>query len=106
MNRPVALVCSMAAILLGLGLCAPAEAQPHRGYEYPHHRHHHRHYAREGHGNCLRFNKTTGTIAGAGVGGLAGNAIIGGTGGLLVGAAAGGLAGHELAHNGRKHCRR
>ena len=32
-------------------------------------------------------------------------AVVGGTGGLLVGAAAGGLAGHELARNGRKHCR-
>jgi len=55
-----------------------------------------------GPGNCLRFNKTTGSVAGAVGGGLLGHAIIGGPGGLLVGAAAGGLAGHELAHNRRK----
>ncbi|WP_420382121.1 hypothetical protein [Novosphingobium sp.] len=67
-----------------------------------HYRYHHRH--RSGHGNCLRFNKTTGSVAGAVGGGLLGHALLGGTGGLLVGAAAGGLAGHELAHNRRKRC--
>lgn len=58
-----------------------------------------------GHGHCLRFNKTTGAIAGAVGGGLLGKAVIGGTGGVLVGAAAGGVAGHSLAHNRRKKCR-
>ena len=74
---------------LALAVSAPAEA------------HHYRHY-QSGHGNCLRFNKTTGSVAGAVGGGLLGHAIIGGLGGFLVGAAAGGLAGHELAHNRRK----
>ena len=103
MKQPIRLGCSMALITLGLGLSAQAGAQDHRWHEYRHH--HHRYYHREGHGHCLRFNKTTGTIAGVGVGGVVGHAVIGGPGGLLVGAAAGGLAGHELAHNGRKHCR-
>jgi osmotically inducible lipoprotein OsmB len=82
---------AMALALMGLTQSGPAEAR------------HYRHY-RSGHGNCLRFNKTTGSVAGAVGGGLLGHAIIGGTGGLLVGAAAGGLAGHELAHNRRKRC--
>lgn len=65
-----------------------------------------RHHARDpGHGKCLRFNKTTGAIAGGVAGGVLGKVVLGGTGGLLVGAAAGGLAGHELAHNRKKHCR-
>ncbi len=81
----------MALALVGLVCSAPAEARVH-------HRHHHA-------GNCLRFNKTTGTVAGAAAGGLLGHALLGGTGGLVVGAAGGGLAGHELAHNRRKHCR-
>lgn len=82
--------------IAALALSGPAEA-----------RHHDRHYrnARDGHGHCLRFNKTTGTVAGAVGGGLLGNVILGGTGGTLVGAAAGGVAGHELAHNRRKRCR-
>jgi uncharacterized protein YcfJ len=61
-----------------------------------------------GHGHCLRFNKTTGTVAGAIAGGLLGNVIAGGgnrTAGTLIGGAAGGLAGHTLARNGRKKCR-
>jgi uncharacterized protein YcfJ len=78
---------------------APAEA---------HHRHHHRTYAREDHGHCLRFDKTTGTVTGAVAGGLLGNTIAGHhnrTAGTFIGGAAGGLAGHELANNHRKHCR-
>ena len=101
MKQPTALAGLFTVALLGLGLSGPAAAQD-RWHDY---HHHHRYYEREGHGHCLRFNKTTGTIAGAGVGGLLGHAVVGGTGGVLVGAAAGGLAGHELAHNGRKHCR-
>jgi len=76
----------------GLCLAGPAEARRH-------------HHSDPGHGHCLRFNKTTGTVAGAVGGGLVGKAGVGGTGGVLVGAAAGGVAGHELAHNGRKRCR-
>jgi osmotically inducible lipoprotein OsmB len=78
--------------IAGLALATPAQAR--------HYRHHHD----RGHGNCLRFNKTTGSVAGAVGGGLLGNAIIGGTGGTLLGAAAGGVAGHELSHNRRKRC--
>ncbi|WP_353227835.1 glycine zipper 2TM domain-containing protein [Novosphingobium sp.] len=65
-----------------------------------------RHYVsqRDDHGRCLRFNKTTGTVAGAVGGGVLGNVLFGGTGGTLAGAAVGGLAGHELAHNRRKRC--
>ena len=107
MKFPLALGSSLVAALLGLSLSGAAEARPHRWHEYHRHHYHHHHPAyRHGHGGCLRFNKTTGTIAGVGVGGLVGHAVVGGTGGMLVGAAAGGLAGHELAHNGRKHCRR
>ena len=87
--------------IMGLGLSSPAEARYHHHH---HHHHHHYRYARSGHGHCLRFNKTTGTVAGAVGGGVLGHAIIGGPGGLLVGAAAGGIAGHELAHNRRKRC--
>lgn len=54
---------------------------------------------------CLRFNKTTGAIAGGAGGALLGKAILGGTTGLVVGAAAGGIAGHSLAKNGKKRCR-
>jgi len=61
-----------------------------------------------GHGRCLRFDKTTGTVAGAVGGGVLGS-LIGGhgnhTAGTLIGAAGGGLAGHELAKNGHKNCR-
>ncbi len=67
-------------------------------------RRHYRGYAR-GHGHCLRFDKTTGAVAGGVGGALLGGALIGGTGGTLAGAAAGALGGHALAHNGRKHCR-
>lgn len=90
---------SMAVAVAGLSVSGPAEAEPY------HHHHHYRHHYEEGHGHCLRFNKTTGTVAGVVGGGLLGRAIVGGPGGMLVGAAAGGLAGHELAHNRRKHCR-
>ena len=96
MKLPIFHAASLTAALLGLGLSIPAAAHPY---------YHHHHYAREGHGHCLRFNKTTGPVAGVVGGGLIGHALVGGPGGLLVGAAAGGLAGHELAHNGRKHCR-
>ena len=89
-KKPTA-TAAMALALIGLTLSGPAQAR------------HYRHY-RSGHGNCLRFNKTTGSVAGAVGGGLLGHAIIGGTGGLLVGAAAGGIAGHELSHNRRKRC--
>lgn len=90
---------ALAFTLLVLGLSGPAEARHH----HHHHGQHYR-YARDSHGRCLRFNKTTGTVVGVVGGGVLGNAIIGGTGGTLVGAAAGGIAGHELAHNRRKHC--
>ena len=80
----------------GAGLSSPALAR--------HYHHYHHRYARDDHGRCLRFNKTTGTVAGAVGGGLLGNAVFGGAGGTLAGAAVGGIAGHELAHNRRKHC--
>ena len=89
---------ALAIALMALGLASPVAARQH------HHRVDHDRYARDSHGHCLRFNKTTGTVVGAVGGGLLGRAIVGGPGGLLVGAAAGGLAGHELAHNRRKHC--
>jgi len=85
-------VSAMGVALVGACLSSPAEA-----------RHHHRHY-RSGHGDCLRFNKTTGTVAGAVGGGVLGKVLLGGPAGMVVGAAAGGIAGHELAHNRRKHC--
>ncbi len=93
MKRPNLFMRSVMIAIVGLSLSTPVEA-----------RHHRRHHNREGHGNCLRFNKTTGTVAGAVGGGVLGNVLVGGTGGTLVGAAAGGLAGHELAHNRRKRC--
>jgi hypothetical protein len=97
MKRPISFAGTMALAILGLSLAGPAQAHSRRWHEY--------HDARDDHGHCLRFNKTTGTVAGAVGGGLLGHAIVGGPGGLLVGAAAGGLAGHELSHNRRKHCR-
>jgi len=91
-------IAAIAAAIMGSSLSSPAEAKHHRRPV-----HHHRHVATH-QGNCLRFNKTTGTVAGAIGGGLIGNAVGGGTGGTIVGAAAGGLAGHELANNRRKRC--
>jgi hypothetical protein len=75
-----ALALTTLGVTLALAVSAPAKA------------HHYRHY-QSGHGNCLRLNKTTGSVARAVGGGLLGHAIIGGLGGFLVGAAAGGLAG-------------
>lgn len=96
--KPLRSLGALAIALMALGLSSPVEAR--------HHHHHVQHYryARDSHGRCLRFNKTTGAIAGGVGGAVLGHAIIGGPGGLLVGAAAGGIAGHELAHNRRKHC--
>jgi hypothetical protein len=81
----------------GLAFGSPAEAR--------HYRHHYHRSRDPGHGHCLRFNKTTGTLVGVAGGAVLGHAIFGGTGGTVVGAAAGGVAGHSLAHNGRKRCR-
>lgn len=99
MTLSPAFFASLAAAILAVGCSCAADAQ-----EQPHHyrHHHHRHYRNRQ--DCLRFNKTTGTIAGAGVGGLVGHAVLGGPAGFVVGAAGGGLAGHELARNGRKRC--
>ena len=97
MKQPISLAAPVVLAVLGLSLAGSAQAHSRRWHEH--------HDARYDHGHCLRFNKTTGTIAGAVGGGLLGRAAFGGTGGMLVGAAGGGLAGHELAHNGRKHCR-
>ncbi len=80
-----------ALVISALAFAAPAQA-----------RHHHR--LAQAHGRCLRFDKTTGTVAGAVGGGLLGKVAFGSPAGILGGAAAGGLAGHELARNGRKHC--
>jgi uncharacterized protein YcfJ len=88
-QRPLSVV---AAVLAAAALAVPAQAEAH-------HRHHYHHRD-----DCLRFNKTTGTVAGAAAGGLIGHAVLGGTGGLVVGAVGGGLAGHHLANNGRKRC--
>ncbi|WP_156424972.1 glycine zipper 2TM domain-containing protein [Novosphingobium fuchskuhlense] len=87
--------------IAGAGLATEAQAR-----HYRHHSHQSSQYrdARSDHGNCLRFNKTTGTVAGAVGGGLLGRAIFGGAGGTLGGAAVGGIAGHELANNRRKRC--
>ncbi|HEX7821910.1 MAG TPA: hypothetical protein VF463_14975 [Sphingobium sp.] len=86
-----------ALLATGLVMSAPADARKKR--------HHSTQVSkRDDHGNCLRFNKTTGAVAGAVGGGVLGNVIVGGTGGTLLGAAAGGLAGHELATNRRKRC--
>jgi len=101
MTLKVSAIGTIAVLVASIAITAPAEA-----------RHHYRHYryanADRGHGNCLRFDKTTGTVAGAVGGGLLGRVIAGHddrTAGTLIGAAGGGLAGHELARNGRKNCR-
>lgn len=73
----------MAAVILSTAV--PAQA-----------RHHH---------FCLRFNKTTGTAAGAVAGGLAAKGLVGGPVGIIAGAALGGVAGHSIAHDRPKHCR-
>lgn len=98
MNRKL-LTLAMAMPLAALTISAPADAR----------RHHYNRSAQvsrdRDHGNCLRFNRTTGAIAGAVAGGLLGRAIDhGGATGTLLGAGAGGLAGHSLARNGRKNC--
>lgn len=83
--------------LAAMGMVASVPADARR-------KHHTQVSKKNDHGNCLRFNKTTGTAAGAVAGGLLGNVVLGGTGGTLAGAAAGGLAGHELSTNRRKRC--
>ena len=90
-------VLSRAACLVavaGLLATVPADARTR-------HYHHHRD---PGHGRCLRFNKTTGAIAGAAGGAVLGKVVFGGPVAVVGGAAAGGLLGHHLAHNRRKHC--
>ena len=73
--------------------------------EAKHVRHHVAHRGDPGHGHCLRFNKTTGAIAGAAGGAVLGKVLFGGPVAVVAGAAAGGIAGHKLARNGRKNCR-
>ena len=92
-----------AATLAIAGLAVEAPAQAHHYYHHYYH-HNYTNHGDPGHGNCLRFNKTTGTVAGGVGGALLGRAIFGGTVGTVAGAAAGGLAGHTLARNGRKRC--
>ena len=93
-KSPLGFATTLAA-LASLSLATPAEAR--RTYNGT---------ARDpGHGHCLRFNKTTGAVAGGVGGALLGKAIFGGPVGVVAGAAAGGLGGHALAHNGRKRCR-
>jgi len=55
--------------VVGAGLSSPAQARHYRHY---HHRYSQYRDQRDDHGNCLRFNKTTGTVAGAVGGGLLG----------------------------------
>ncbi len=86
----------MALVATGLVMSGPADARrKHRTSHVS---------TKDDHGKCLRFNKTTGSVAGAVGGGVLGNVLVGGAGGTLLGAAAGGLAGHELANNRRKRC--
>ncbi|MET0360118.1 MAG: hypothetical protein ABW048_00040, partial [Sphingobium sp.] len=73
----------LAIVATGLVVSAPADARK---------KHHSQVSKKNDHGNCLRFNKTTGAVAGAVGGGLLGRAVVGGTGGTLLGAAAGGVA--------------
>ena len=96
------LLTSLVAAPLALSLLAtPAMAKRHHKHVTPRHQV----AARDDHGNCLRFNKTTGAVAGAVAGGLLGRAIDGGgSTGTIIGAGAGGLAGHSLARDGRKRC--
>lgn len=77
----------------GLVSAVPAEAKPRP--------HHHR---AQGHGNCLRFDKTTGAVAGGVGGAVLGNVLIGGPVATIAGGAAGAVAGHKLSRNGRKRC--
>ena len=52
---------------------------------------------------CANMDKqTAGTIGGAAIGGVAGNALIGGPLGVVGGAAAGGLIGHEVTKPSNK----
>ncbi len=92
MKKSALSLVALSVVVTGFSLAVPAEAR------------HHHYRSDRGHGNCLRFNKTTGTVAGAVGGGLLGRAAFGGAGGLLGGAAVGGLAGHELSNDRRKHC--
>lgn len=101
MNRKI-LGFIMAAPMAALLVSGPADARKHHR---PHSAAERQRIAKRDHGNCLRFNKTTGAITGAVAGGLLGRAIDnGGSTGTVVGAAGGALAGHSLAHNGRKRC--
>lgn len=93
MSQSFARTTVMALAVAGLAVSAPVDAKVH-----------HRHHADPGHGKCLRFNKTTGAIAGGVGGALIGKAVFGGPVAIIGGAAAGAVAGHKIARNGRKHC--
>ncbi len=92
-----------AALTLGAASLALAPTTAEARHTRHHVVHHPRHDA--DHGHCLRFNKTTGAIAGAAGGAVLGKVIFGGPVAIVAGAAAGGIAGHKLARNGRKRCR-
>lgn len=91
------------AALLGLAAAGMATSVPVEAKT--HHRTYHHVRKDPGHGHCLRFNKTTGAIAGGAGGAILGKVILGGPVGIVAGAAGGALAGHALARNGRKRCR-
>ena len=84
--------------VLALALGGSALAQPY----YHHHDRRHAYY------RCRaqqRRSANTGTVIGAVVGGLGGNALSHGggrMGGTLIGAGVGAVAGHEIAKNGHR----
>jgi hypothetical protein len=91
-----------ASLVLALGAGGMVQAQ-----DYDHHYRHGHHYSRrDAYYRCRanqRHSANTGTVLGAVVGGLGGNALSHGrVGGTLVGAGVGAVAGHEIARNGHR----
>jgi uncharacterized protein YcfJ len=93
MRRLTTVLGTAAAALVMLATPILAQAQDYRYYRHHHHYRHGCHAAR-------RRDANTGTVLGAVIGGVAGNAVghhsVGGT---LVGAGVGAVAGHQIAKN-------
>ena len=103
----VSIIRNAAFSLAAAGLAIPPAAEANQQPKHHASKHHVQKVAESdpGHGHCLRFNKTTGSIAGAAGGAVLGKVIFGGPVAIVGGAVVGGIAGHKLARNGKKNCR-
>lgn len=109
MRKTIMTVTLLAALAAPVAIPAPVMAQD--GYNHDYHDDHTYHGDdRRYRQDCKKSSGTTGTIAGAVGGGLAGNLLGGGTLGTLAGAGGGALLGrhldkkHDAAQNRKNGC--